>query len=88
MVKPSDMVINEPVQTRELDSLPIEPEGFQLVEFELVCKYFTLNNIKGTYVHVQDNDVTSSNYWNNMFRKALIDVYLLGGSNIKGCVHS
>jgi hypothetical protein len=56
------MVINEPVQTRELDSLPIEPEGFQLVEFELVCKYFTLNNIKGTYVHVQDNDVTSSNY--------------------------
>ncbi len=37
---------------------------------------------------IHDNDVTSSNDQNNMFRKALIDVYLLGVSNPKGCVHS
>jgi hypothetical protein len=31
------MVTNEPIQTRELDSLPIKPKGFQPIEFELVC---------------------------------------------------
>ncbi len=36
-VKPSDLVIDEPIQTKELDSQPIELEDFQLVEFEPVC---------------------------------------------------
>jgi hypothetical protein len=39
-------------------------------------------------VPIQDNDVTGSNDQNDMFRKTLIDVYLLGVSNLKGCVHS
>jgi hypothetical protein len=39
-------------------------------------------------VRIQDNDVTGSNDQNDMFRKAPIDVYLLGVSNPKGCVHS
>jgi hypothetical protein len=52
LVKLSDPVTNEPVQTREPDSLRVEPEGFQLVEFEPVCKYLTLGRIKGTNVVV------------------------------------
>jgi len=39
-------------------------------------------------VPIQDNDVTGSNDRNDMFKKALIDVYLLGVSNLKGYVHS
>jgi hypothetical protein len=39
-------------------------------------------------VPIQDNDVTDSNDRNDMFRKALIDVYLLRVSNPKACVHS
>jgi hypothetical protein len=39
-------------------------------------------------VPIHDNDVTSNNDQNDMFRKALIDVYLLGVSNPKGWVHS
>jgi hypothetical protein len=76
LVKPSDLVTNELVQTRELEPLPIEPKEFQHVKFELVCNYLTLSNIKRTYVHVQDNDVTSNYDQNDMFRMSLIDVYL------------
>jgi hypothetical protein len=39
-------------------------------------------------VLVQENDVIVSNDQNEMFKKALIDAYLLGVSNPKGCVHS
>ncbi len=56
----------------------------------------THGDIKGTNVPlyqyhnvpIQDNDVVGYNDRNDMFRKALIDVYLLGVSNPKGCVHS
>ncbi len=90
MVKPNDLVMDE------LEPLPIELEEFQPIEFELICNYLTLGNIEGTYVFVhhyhnvpiQDNDVIGSYHQNDMFRKALIDVYLLGVSNPKGCVHS
>jgi hypothetical protein len=37
LVKPSDLVIDEPIQTKELDSQPIELEDFQPIEFEPVC---------------------------------------------------
>jgi hypothetical protein len=37
---------------------------------------------------VQDNNVTMNNDANDVFGKALIDVYLLGVSNPKGYVHS
>ncbi len=53
LVKPSDLVIDELVQTREPNSLPIKLEGFQPVKFELVCNYLTPGHIKGTNVHVQ-----------------------------------
>jgi hypothetical protein len=96
LVKPSDLIINELVQTREPDSLPIKLEGFQPVKFEPICNYLTPSSIKGTnvLVHhyhnvlVQDNDVISNNDQNDMLKKALIDVYLLGVSNLKSCVHS
>jgi hypothetical protein len=50
--KPSDLVIIELVQTRELDSLPIKHEGSQPIKFEPVCNYLTLGYIKGTYVPI------------------------------------
>jgi len=36
-------------------------------------------------VHVQDNDVIGNYDWNDMFKKELINVYLLGVSNPKDC---
>jgi hypothetical protein len=64
--------------------------------FELVSNYLTPGSIKVTNVHVhhchnvpiQDNDVVSNNDQNDMFRKALIDIYLFGVLNFKGYVHS
>jgi hypothetical protein len=49
LVKPSEMVIDELVQTKEPNSLSIESQGFQLVEFEPICNYLTLyqRNIYG-----------------------------------------
>jgi hypothetical protein len=96
LVKPNDLVMDEPIQTRVLEPLLVEPEEFQPIEFEPICNYLTLSNIKRTYVPIhhhhnvpiQDNDVIGSYHQNNMFRKALINVYLLGVSNPKGCVHS
>jgi hypothetical protein len=39
-------------------------------------------------VHIHDNDVIGSYDQNDMFKNALINVYLLGIFNPKGCVHS
>ncbi len=67
------------------------------MEFEPINNHLTRGSIKGTNVHVHhyynmhvhDNNVTmSTNDQNDMFGKVLIDVYLLGVSNLKGCVHS
>ncbi len=52
LVKPSDMVMDELVQTRELEPLPIELEKIQPIEFELVYNYLTPGNIEKTYVLV------------------------------------
>jgi hypothetical protein len=46
LVKPSEVVIDVLVQAKELDSLLVELEGFQLVKFEPICNYLTLNHIK------------------------------------------
>ncbi len=39
-------------------------------------------------VPIQDNNENVSNDQNDVFSKALIDVYILGVSNPKGYVHS
>jgi hypothetical protein len=39
-------------------------------------------------MHVHDNNVVMNNDPNNVFGKALMDVYLLGVFNPKGYVHS
>jgi hypothetical protein len=46
LVKPSEVVIDELVQTKKIDSLPIEFEGFQPIEFEPVYNYLTPSHIK------------------------------------------
>ncbi len=46
LVKPSDLVTNEPIQTRKLEPLFVELEEFQPIKFEPVCNYLTLDNIK------------------------------------------
>jgi hypothetical protein len=96
LAKPSVLAIDEPIQTREPKPLLVELEDFQLVEFELVINHLTFGNIKGTNWHVHyyhdvlvyDNNAVVSNDQNNVFRKAFIDVYILGVFNPKGCVHS
>ncbi len=96
LAKPSDLAIDEPVQTRELEPLHVELENLQHVEFELVNNHLTPSSIKRIDVHVhyyhdvfiQDNNETVSNDRNDMFNKALIDVYILGVFNLKGYIHS
>jgi hypothetical protein len=96
LVKPSDLVIDEPVQAKELVTLSIELEDFQPVGFELISSHSTLDNIKviDVLVHhyhilpIQDNNVAVSNAPNDMFGKAFIDVYLLRVSNPNGFVPS
>jgi len=91
LVKLGDLITNEPIQAREPIPLLVECEDFQHVELELVSNHSTPGNIKGTNVHhkfsIHDNNVISNNDQNDMFGKALIDIYLLGVSNPKGCVH-
>ncbi len=50
--KLSDLVIDEPVQTKETISLPIEPKDFQHLGFELVSNHLTPGKIKTTNVLV------------------------------------
>jgi hypothetical protein len=96
LVKPSDLVTNKPIQAKEPIPPPVELEVFQPIKFEPFSNHSTPNNIKAIDVvvhhyhnqHVQDDNVVVSNDPNNMFGKAFIDVYLLGVSNPKGCVHS
>jgi hypothetical protein len=96
LAKPSDLATNELVETKEPEPLLVEHEDLQLVEFELVNNHLTPSNIKGInvlvhYYHdvlVQDNNAIVSNDQNDMFNKALIDIYILGVSNPKGCIHS
>jgi hypothetical protein len=52
LIKPSDLVINEPVQTNKLESLPVELENLQPIEFEAVNNHLTHGNIEGIYLHV------------------------------------
>jgi hypothetical protein len=96
LVELGDLVNNKLVQTKDSIPLQVELEDFQLIEFELVNNHSTPSSIKTTYVlvhhynnmHVQDNNVAVNNGRNEVFGKALIDVYLLGVSNPKGRVHS
>jgi uncharacterized protein YfbU (UPF0304 family) len=46
LVKLSDLVIDELVQTRQPNSLSVEFKGFQLEEFELVNNHLTFGSIK------------------------------------------
>ncbi len=92
LVKPGDLVIDGLVQTKEPIPLLVEHEEFQLVRFEPISNHLTFGNIKATnvFVHhyhslpVRDNNVVVNNDLNDLFGKALIDVYLLGVSNLKG----
>jgi hypothetical protein len=96
LFKPSDLVTNEPVQTKELVPLLVEFEDFQHAKFEPINIHFIPSNIKAidVFVHhyhnlpIQNNNVVVSNDPNNMFGKAFIDVYLLRVFNPKGYVHS
>jgi hypothetical protein len=52
LAKPSDLVTYEPVQTKKLESLHVELEDHQHVEFEPVNNHLTHDNIKRTNVLV------------------------------------
>jgi hypothetical protein len=90
LTKLNDLAIDE------LEPLLVEPKDLQLVEFEQVSNHLTPNSIKGTnvpihYYHdvfVQDNNVTISDDQNDTFNNAIIDAYILGIFNPKGCIHS
>ncbi len=96
LTKPSDLVTDEPIQSKELEPLHVEPEDLQPVESELVNNALTHNNIKGTYVPshyyhdvlIQDNDAIVYNDQNDAFSEALINVYILKVYNPKGRVYS
>jgi hypothetical protein len=80
LVKPSDLVTNEPIQTKELEPLHVELEYFQLVEFEPINNHLAHGNIKRIHVLVnyyndvpiEDNNVTICNYQNDAFNEHLL----------------
>ncbi len=97
LVKPSDLVIDEPVQIEEHAPLPTELKDFQLVEFELVNNHLTHGTIKRIDVHVhyyhdvhvEDNNVTICNDQNDAFSGTFIDVNVLKVCNLKDVsIHS
>jgi hypothetical protein len=96
LVKLGDLIIDEHFRAKEPIPLLVEPKDFQPIGFEPISNHLTPNNIKTTcvFVHhyhnlpIQDNNVIVSNDPTDMFRKSLIDVYLLGVFKLKGYVHS
>jgi hypothetical protein len=52
LVKLGDLVIDEPIQVKELVPLSIEPKNFQPSGFEPISNHLTLIIIKTTYVFV------------------------------------
>ncbi len=96
LAKISDLFINKPIQTKELEPLPIKLEIFQLIEFELINNLLAHGNIKGTNVLVQyrcdapieENNATIINYQSNTFNKAFNNVYILEVYNLKGHIYS
>ncbi len=85
LAKISDLVTNKPIQTKELEPLPIQPEIFQLIEFEPINNLLVHGSIKGTNVLVQyccdvpieENNATIINYQSDAFNKAFNNVYIL-----------
>jgi hypothetical protein len=48
LVKPTNLVMDEYIQTKKHEPLLVEPQEFQPVEFEPICNYLTLGSNKGT----------------------------------------
>jgi len=75
LVKPGDLVTDEPIQTKEPIPLLVELKKFQLVRFNLVSNHLTPSSIKTIDVfvhhyhnlHVQDNNVAMRNDPNDVF---------------------
>ncbi len=96
LVKFNDLVSIEPIQAKEHVPLLIELENFQLIEFELISNQLRLDNIKTIdmpihHYHnlpIHGNTVVVNIDQNNLFGKALINVYLLRISKPKSCVNS
>ncbi len=80
MVKLGDLVINKPIQAKELVPLLVELEDLQLVEFEPVSNHSTPCSIKVTnvlihYYHnfpIHDNNVVVSNDPNDVLGRHLL----------------
>jgi hypothetical protein len=96
LTKPSDLVMDDPIQTKELEPLPVELKDFQPIEFKTINNHLTHGSVKGTNVtihyyhdvHIEDNNVTIRNDQNDTFSEALIDIYILKVYNPKGHVYS
>jgi hypothetical protein len=85
LAKPSDLVSDESIQTKEPALLLVESKYLQHVEFEPVNNPLTNGNIIGIDVpicyyhdvHVEDNNVIIRNDQNDAFSGTLIGVYNL-----------
>jgi len=96
LVKLSDLITDDLVQTKEPKPLLVELEDLQHVEFELVDNYLTHGSIIEIDVHVHyyhdapvdDNNVIVHNDQNDTFNETLIDVYYLKVYKPEGYVYS
>ncbi len=87
----NDLVTDKIVQAKELESLPIENENFEFVEFEPINNYLTHGNIIWTNVliHYHNNVLIKFNYvfdcndQNNAINEKPIDVCTLEVYNPK-----
>ncbi len=87
LAKPSDLVIDEPIQIEIFEPLFLENENFKPIEFEPINDTLTHGNVTKIDVHVQSNDVLVHNYQNNIFVEECINIYTLKVYNLKRCVY-
>jgi hypothetical protein len=72
--------MDDPIQTKELEPLLVEPKDFQPIEFKPINNNLTHCNVKGTNVpihyyhnvHIEDNNVTIRNDQNDNLMKRLL----------------
>jgi hypothetical protein len=96
LVKFSDLVTNEFVQTYKHEPLPIKLEDLQPIGFEPVNNYLTHGNIIGVnvffhYYHdvpIEDNNVAIHNDQDDAFCETFIDVYIVKVYNPKCHIYS
>jgi hypothetical protein len=95
LANPSDLVVDEHVQTKETEPILFENANFEPIKFKLINSYLTHGNITGTNVsihyyddvHIEFNYVLVRNDQDDTFSEKPIDICILEVWNPKSRIH-